>query len=132
MRTTHPVSVDPTDDPIPAEEYRGDIGEDIPYGGAIYVWRPGGSAHAVLTRDEAAAVASMGAHGAPWKACADLRASGFLDWVRGDDSHIVKRPGANGQPSAVCAITAAGMAEYERLHEMAPDTAEARGGLADP
>jgi hypothetical protein len=107
--------VDPTADPIPAEEYRGDIGEDVPFGGVIRVWRPGDSDHAVLPGEEAAAVASMGADGALWKACADLRASGLIEWVRGDDGHIVKRPGANGRPSAVSRITAAGISECEGL-----------------
>jgi hypothetical protein len=112
------LPVDPTDYPIPAEAYRGDIGEDIPIGGVIYVWRPGDSDHTVLTGDEAAAVREHGAHGAVWKGCADLRASGLLEWVRGDNGRIVKRPGPNGRPSAVSAITAAGVAECARLQEI--------------
>lgn len=123
------LPVDPTDT-IPAKAYRGDIGEDVPFGRVIYVWRPGDSDHAVLTGDEAAAVASMGAYGAGWKACAGLRAAGLIEWVRGDDGHIVKRPRANGRLSAVCTITAAGMARYERLKEM-PSDREVPGGLAD-
>jgi hypothetical protein len=121
----------PTDDPIPAEAYRGDIGEEIPPGGMIYVWRPGDSGHAVLTGDEAEEDRQHAAHSGVWKASADLQASGLIDWVRGDDGHIVKRPGANGRPQAVSAITAAGMLACEYLQGIPSDSPEASGGLAD-
>jgi hypothetical protein len=85
----------------------------------------------VLTGDEAAAVRQHGAHGGVWKGGDDLRTSGLLEWVRGDDGHIVKRPWANGRPRGVSAITAAGIAEYEGLQEMPSNNPEARGGLAD-
>ena len=114
----------PTDDPIPAEAYRGDIGEEIPHGGVTYVWRPGDSDHAVLTGDEARAVRQHGAHGGVWKGCADLRASGLIEWVRGDDGRIVKRPGASGRPHAVSAITAAGIAECARIKGIPSDSPE--------
>jgi hypothetical protein len=126
------LPVDPIDDAIPAEAYRGDIGEEIPPGGVIYVWRPGDSDHAALTGDEAGAVRQHGAHGGVWKGSADLRASGLIEWVRGDDGHIVKRPGANGRPRAVSAITTAGLAECARIKGIRSDSPEARGGLTDP
>jgi hypothetical protein len=113
--------VDPTDDPIPAEAYRGDIGEEIPPGGVIYVWRPGDSKYAGLTTDDDAVVVGPGAYGTVWKAWADLLASGLIEWSRGDKGHIVKRPGPNGRPSAVCTITAAGR---ERVQELLSDGAD--------
>jgi hypothetical protein len=62
------LPLDPNDDAIPADEYRGDIGEDVPRGGVMYVWRPDDSDNAVLTGDEAAAVRQHGAHSGVWKA----------------------------------------------------------------
>jgi hypothetical protein len=125
------LPIHPTDDPIPAEAYRGDIGEEIPPGGVIYVWRPGDSDHAVLTGDEADEVRQNGAGGDAWKACAGLRAFGLIDWVRGDDGHIVKRPGPSGRAFTVSAITAAGMLACEYLQGIPSDSPEACGGLAD-
>jgi hypothetical protein len=84
-----------------------------------------------LTGHEADEARQNGAGGVAWKACAGLRASGLIDWVRGDDGHIVKRPGASGRPLAVSAITTAGMAECARLEGMGSDNPEARGGLTD-
>jgi hypothetical protein len=118
----------PTDDPIPAEAYCGGIGEEIPPGGMIYVWRPRDSGHAVLTGDEADAVREHSAHGGVWKPAADLHASGLIAWVRGDDGHIVKRPGADGRLHPVAAITAAGRLRCEGLQEMPSGSAEEEVG----
>lgn len=111
----------PTDGPIPAEAYRGDIGEEIPPDGMIYVRRPGDSGHAVLTADEADEVRQNSADTRDWKALADLRASWLMDWVRGDDGHIVKRPGAR-RALALSAVTAAAVAELERRKGMLSDS----------
>jgi hypothetical protein len=121
----------PIDDAIPAEAYRGDIGEEIPPGGMIYVWRPGDSDQAVLTGDEADEVRQNAAGENAWKACAGLRASGLIDWVRGDDGHIVKRSVGSGRAFTVSAITAAGKLACEYLEGIPSDSTEARGGLAD-
>lgn len=108
------VPVEPTDDPIPSEAYRGDIGEENPPGEVIYVWRPGDSNYTGLTTDDDVVVGSPGDYGTGWKACADLRASGLIEWARGDDGHIVRRPGSNGRLSAACGITAAGIAQLQQ------------------
>jgi hypothetical protein len=121
----------PTDNPIPAEAYRGDIGEEIPPGGMIYVWRPGDSGHAVLTDDEADEVRQNAAGERARKAFAGLRASGLIDWVRGEDVHIVKRPGPSGRAFTVSAITTAGRLACEYLQGIPSDSPDARGGLTD-
>jgi hypothetical protein len=56
------LPLDPNDDAVPAGAYRGDIGEEIPPGRVIYVWRPGDSDHAVLTGDEVGEVRRHGAY----------------------------------------------------------------------
>jgi hypothetical protein len=69
----------------------------------------------VLTDDEADEVRQNAAGENAWKAFAGLRASGLIDWVRGEDSHIVKRPGPSGRAFTVSAITTAGMLACEYL-----------------
>jgi hypothetical protein len=44
-----------------------------------------------------------------------------MDWVRGDDGHIVKRPGAR-RALALSAVTAAAVAELERRKGMLSDS----------
>jgi hypothetical protein len=117
------LPVDLTDEPIPAEAYRGDIGEEIPLGGVIDVWRPGEAEHP-LTGEEAAEATRLDASSWLWKAAADLRTRGQIAWLRDDNGHIVKRPGTYGRACAVSAITAAGRAECERGdQELAADGA---------
>jgi hypothetical protein len=123
--------VDPTDDPIPPEAYRGDIGEDVPPGGVIYVWRPDDSNYTGLATDDDAVVVGVGDFGTPWKAFADLRASGLIEWARADDGHFVKRRDANGRLGAACRITAVGLARVDRLMGMPSDSPDARGGPVD-
>ena len=110
--------VDPADEPIPAEAYRGEIGEEVPFGCLVYVWRPGEAEHP-LSGDEFVEPPGPDASGPPWKAFADLRTRGQIAWVRDDDGHIAKRPGRYGRACAVSAITAAGCAEWERVHSTA-------------
>jgi hypothetical protein len=110
-----------SEDPIPIKAYRSDIGEEVPPGGDIYVWRPGDLDHTVPTGEEAATAAREGAWGAAWKGSADLRASGLVAWVRGDDGHMVKRPGVFGRLQAVCRITPAGLEKCRDLLTGEPD-----------
>jgi len=55
----------------------------------------------------------------------------LIDWVRGDDGHIVKCPGPSGRAFTVSAITTAGMLACEYLQGIPSDSPEAGGGLAD-
>jgi len=87
--------------------------------------------HAVVTDDEADEVRQNAAGERAWKAFAGLRASGLIDWVRGDDGHIVKCPGPSGRAFTVSAITTAGMLACEYLQGIPSDSPEAGGGLAD-
>jgi len=52
-----------------------------------------------------------------WKGCTDRRASGLIEWVRGNDGHFVHRPGANGRPARwFRPITTAGIAECAHVN----------------
>lgn len=122
---------DLTDDPIPADAYRSDTGENIPPGGTVYVWRPGDPNYTGIRTDEDAYVVSAGDYDRLWKSWADLRASGLLDCVRDDTGHIVKGPGPDGRLTAVAGLTTAGRDKAKRLLGMSPDSPDTRGGPAD-
>ena len=63
----------------------------------------GGRFYCHGTDDEADEVCQNAAGERAWKAFAGLRASGLIDWVRGEDGHIVKRPGPSGRAFTVSA-----------------------------
>ncbi len=97
---------------IPASAYRGDVGEGVPPGGVIHVWRPDEADRSGLDDDEVDPLVDTGVF---WKSCADLRAQGWIEWVRTSNGRIRKRPGLNGRLTAASIITAAGCVEAERV-----------------
>ena len=95
------LPVDPSDELIPDAACCGDIGEEIPSGGVIYVWPPAEADRPGLADDEAAAAARLGADLHAWKVSADLRARGLIEWKRSDNGHIVKHTEQYGRRNAV-------------------------------
>lgn len=50
-----------------------------------------------------------------WHRCSDLRALGYIEWLRGDDGKIVKRLADSGRRRGVSVITPLGAKQAQRL-----------------
>ena len=111
------LPVDTAEKSIQASAYRGDVGEEVPPGGVIHVWRPGEVDRSGSIDDDPLVDAR-----AYWKGCADLLAEGWTEWARTSNGRIRKRAGLNGRLAAVSIITAAGIAEAEHLEELHADS----------
>lgn len=78
-----------------------------------FLWYP----KAGLTDEEAAEQANLDElHGACWwHRASDLRALGYIEWLRDDKGNIVKRMGESGRYRGVSVITKTGTKYAERM-----------------
>lgn len=100
-------------DAIPAEAFCGGVGEDVPFGYDVYVWQPGDDSAPFA--DPPSAQPGAADHFTAWKASADLRADGLIEWSRNEAGRIIKRPGRSGRMLPVSTITADGVAECQAI-----------------
>jgi hypothetical protein len=101
------------EEPIPPCAYRGDVGDEVPHGIHIRVWRPGEAERLGLSVDTAVGTEGSGCD--YWEECAGLRAAGLLEWSRDDSGRIEKRAGGSGRLQAVSHITPQGVAMGSRI-----------------
>jgi hypothetical protein len=113
-----PTEMTPNDS-IPATAYCGGVGEEIPTGHDVYIWRPGDD-HAPLA-DRDTALTTEVDYSTVWKANSDLRAFGFVEWLRNDAGRIIKRARPSGRLQPVSRLTPAGLAEYDRFADPTAD-----------
>lgn len=82
---------------IPAEAYRGDVGDYVAPGDVLRVYKPGEAPY-VYTEAGRAYLAERAFPA--WKLCAELRSQGQIEFLYGPDGHIVKDQDPNGRMAA--------------------------------